>query len=268
MTQRNLIYKIIMYTIILLLIFPLAVIILWSFSKIWPWPNLLPKTFGLRGFKYIFNPANNSLKILVFSVGLSTVVTVITLLVSIPAAKALGVYNFKGKKLFKVLVLAPIIVPSVSVAMGIHVTFIRIGLANTFMGVVLVHLIPCIPYGIRILTDVFEITGESLEMQARVLGANPFQTFTRVTLPMLGPGLLSAGSMVFIVSFSQYFLTFLIGGGKIVTFSMLMFPFIQSGDRMMASVYSIMFIVTTLIILLAMENMVKRYYKGQNFFYL
>ncbi len=246
MEKRNLIFKIIMNILIFFLIAPLIILAIWSFSKIWPWPDLFPKSFGIRGFKYIFNPSNKSLKILMFSVWLSTVVTVITLLISIPAAKALGVYNFKGKRVFKILVLAPIIVPPV----------------------VLVHLIPCIPYGVRILTNVFEILGESMEIQARVLGANPFQAFIHITLPLLAPGLLSAGSMVFIVSFSQYFLTFLIGGGKIVTFSMLMFPFIKSGDRMMASVYSSIFILTTLTVLLVMEKMVKSYYKGENYFYL
>ena len=166
------------------------------------------------------------------------------------------------------MVLAPIIVPTVSVAMGIHVVFMKLGLANTFMGVVLVHLIPCIPYSIRILTNVFEIIGDSMEMQARVLGASPLQTFVRITLPLIAPGLLSAASLVFIVSFSQYFLTFLIGGGRIVTLSMLMFPYIQSGDRMMASAYSVIFILTTLVVLLVIEKVVKSYYKGQNHFYI
>jgi putative spermidine/putrescine transport system permease protein len=199
---------------------------------------------------------------------LSSVVTIITLIVSIPAGKALGALNFKGKRFFKMLLLAPIIVPPVVVAMGIHVAFIKVGLANTFWGVVLVHLVPCVPYAVRILMNIFEITGESMEMQARVLGARPIQVFFNITLPLIAPGLLSAGSLVFIISFSQYFLTFLIGGGRVITFSMLMFPYIQSGDRMMASVYSLAFILTTLVILLIMEKFVKDLYKADTHFYL
>lgn len=268
MEKSNNNLKIIMYVIIFLLIFPLLILLIWSFVKIWPWPNLIPKDFGVRGFKHILDPSKKSLIVLCFSVCLSSVVTFIALIISIPAAKALGVYNFRGKGLFKILILAPIIVPTVSVAMGIHVVFMRLGLANTFIGVVLVHLIPCIPYSVRILTNVFEIIGESMEMQARVLGANPIQSFTKVTLPLIAPGLLSAASLVFIVSFSQYFLTFLIGGGRIVTLSILMFPYIQSGDRMLASAYSIIFILTTLAVLLVIEKLLKSYYKGQNHFYV
>lgn len=268
MTKNSSVFKLIMYALIFLLIFPLIVLVVWSFVKMWPWPNLIPENFGTRAFKYILNPSNKSLRILCFSICLSSVVTIITLLMSIPAAKALGVYNFKGKSLFKILVLAPIIVPPIAVAMGIHIAFIKLGLANTFIGVVLVHLIPCLPYGIRILTNVFEIVGESMEIQARVLGANSFQTFIKITLPLIAPGLLSAGSLIFIVSFSQYFLTFLIGGGRVVTFSMLMFPYIQSADRMMACAYSTLFLLSTLIILLIIERVVKSYYKGENYFYM
>ena len=98
MKKNSSIFKVIMYAIIFLLIFPLIILGIWSFLKIWPWPSLIPKDFGIRGFKYILDPSKKSLRVLCFSVCLSSVVTFITLLISIPAAKALGVYNFKGTK--------------------------------------------------------------------------------------------------------------------------------------------------------------------------
>ena len=90
---------------------------------------------------------------------------------------------------------------------------------------------PCIPYTVRILKSVFELVGEKMEMQARRLGAGKIQTFVHLNSAYDLTGITSAGSMAFIVSYSQYFLTFLIGGGKIITFSMLMFPFVQSGEQ-------------------------------------
>lgn len=246
------------------MIFPLLILILWSFTKNWPWPLLIPKNFGFRGYSYILNIKN--LAVLGNSIWLSLIVTVIALLISIPAAKALGVYEFKGKRFFKLLVLAPLVVPQVTIGMGIHTAFIRIGLANTFLGVILAHLIPCMPYGIRILTDVFEITGESLEMQAKVLGASPVQIFTYITLPLIAKGIISAAGLMFIVSFNQYFLTYLIGGGRIVTFPMLMFPYIEGGDRMMASVYSLVFIISSISILFIIERLIKSYYKSISYF--
>lgn len=256
-------YKIIIGIFLSFLLLPLAIIFLWSFAKNWPWPHLLPENWGLRGWSYFLNPSSKSLSTLLFSMFLSFSVTMITLGITIPAAKALALYKFKGKKLIEMLIFAPVIVPTVTVAMGIHLQFIKMGLADTFLGVVLIQLIPCIPYSIRILKSVFEIIGEEMEEQARVLGANGFQTFYYVTFPMILPGIISAGSMAFIVSFSQYFLTFLIGGGRIITFSMLMFPYIQSGDRMMASVYSVVFIFTTLIFLIIVERITNKFYKDK-----
>ncbi|WP_130806060.1 ABC transporter permease [Senegalia massiliensis] len=255
--------KIILYFLLLFLLLPLLVLLIWSISNSWTWPNIFPNNFGLRGYKYIFSFRTGTLEVLLNSIVLSSVVTFITIAISIPASKALGVYEFRFKKIFKILVLAPIIVPPVAVAMGIHVSFIKLGLANTFLGVVLVHLIPCMPYGIRIITSIFEGLGEKMELQAKVLGANSIQTFFHITLPIITPGVISAASMVFIVSFSQYFLTFLIGGGKVKTLSLVMFPYIKSGDRMMASAYSVVFSITTLGVLLLMESAIKKKYKNK-----
>lgn len=178
-----------------------------------------------------------------------------------PGGKALGIYKFPGKGFIKLLLLAPLIVSPVAIGMGIHGTFIRLGLTNTELGVVLIHLFPGIPYGIRIFTNVFEMVGNRLEEQGKVLGANGLQVFFHLTLPTILPGVISAGSMIFIISFSQYFLTFLIGGGNVITFPLMMVPYIQSGDRMMAASYSAVFIVATLIALVAIERVLKLYYR-------
>lgn len=260
MKKTNVKYRWTVFLFLSFLLLPLIVTILWSFTKNWPWPKVFPSEFGLRGWSYFFAQTSNSVSTLMFSVLLSLVVTVITLIITIPASKALALYHFKGKKLIDIFVFAPIIVPPVAIAMGIHLQFIKFGLANTFLGVVLIHLIPCIPYAVRILKSVFEIIGDKMELQARVLGANSLKVFLYITLPMILPGIISAGSMVFIVSFSQYFLTFLIGGGKIVTFPMLMFPYIQSGDRMMGSVYSVVFVLTTITLLMIVEKVTNKYY--------
>ena len=66
-------------------------------------------------------------------------------MISIPAAKALSLYNFKGKKFFELLVLSPAIIPTISIAMGVHIFFIKLKLANTYLGVVIINILPCIP---------------------------------------------------------------------------------------------------------------------------
>ena len=160
-------------------------------------------------------------------------------MISIPAAKALSLYNFKGKKFFELLVLSPAIIPTISIAMGVHIFFIKLKLANTYLGVVIINILPCIPYAVRIIGDVYKLVGDKLEIQAKMLGASKINVFRYITLPLLLPGILGASSMCFIIVFSQYFLTMLIGGGTVITYPMIMFPYIQSGDRVIGSMYCI-----------------------------
>lgn len=266
--KNNLFFNIFIYSALFLIFIPLIVLVILAFNKRWPWPFILPTEYSFGSLTYILNGKDNSIMILLYSLTLSTAVTFAALLISIPAARALGLYEFKGKNLFKMLVLSPLLISPVAIGLGVQIFFIKIGIANSIIGVIIIHLIPCLPYSIRILTDVFEAVGEAYELQARTLGADKFKTFIYITLPMMSPGLITSGTLVFIVSMSQYFLTFIIGGGKVITFTMLMFPFIQSGDRMIASIYSVVFIFSSLILLLLMEKAIKNHYKIENYFYL
>lgn len=265
---KSLLFKVIVYLFVFMCAFPLIVLILWSIAKRWPWPYLVPQEFSIRGILYLFSSNGNNFFILCCSMGISCLVTIITLILSIPAGKALGAYNFKGKSFFRTLLISPIIIPPVAIGMGVHIGFLRLGIANTLLGVISAHVFICLPYGIIILSDIFEIIGDKMEAQARVLGASRLQTFFNVTLPIIAPGIISAGSMIFIVSFSEYFLTFLIGGGNIITFPIVMVPFIQSGDRAMAASYSVVFIITALILFVVVEKLVKSYYKTDKYFYI
>jgi putative spermidine/putrescine transport system permease protein len=249
-------------------ILPIPVLLLWSVAGKWSWPNIFPQSYSLRAYNYILADTQGLLEIVFFSIGLSLLVTFIAILFSIPAAKALGTYSFKGKRLIEMLILTPLIVPSITVVTGIHVFFIKLGLSDTMLGVIIIHLFPCLPYGVRILKNVYEIIGNSYEIQARVLGASRIKTFFNVTLPLLMPAIVSAANLIFVVSFSQYLLTLIIGGGKIMTLAVVMFPFIQDGDQTMAGAFSIIFIGVSFVFLLVLEKMLKRYYKLEAHLYI
>lgn len=259
--------KIIIYLSFFIVLFPLAILLVWSFTGIWPWPDLFPKSFSLRALGELFGGYSGAIKILFSSILISIAVALLSIVISIPAARAIVLYDFFGRSFIKFAVLMPVIVPVTTFAMGIHIFFIKIGLNDSILGVILVHTILCLPYTVRIMTEVTEATGDKLEMQARVLGASPLKTFINITLPIAMPGIISSGSMAFIVSFSQYFITFLIGGGNVVTYAMLMFPYIQSEDRTIASAYSVLFIISTLLVFVLFEKTLKRYYKIENTYF-
>ena len=85
------------------------------------------------------------------------------------------------------------------------------------------HLIPTIPYVTLVMAGVYSNYDIAYEEQARVLGAPPLRVLLRVTLPAVAPGLAVAALFAFLISWSEYILTLLIGGGTVKTLPLLLF---------------------------------------------
>jgi len=158
-------------------------------------------------------------------------------------------HQFRGKQLVNWLITAPLFVPTLVVIMGIHILFIRYNLADSFLGVVLVHLIPALPYFILVMSSVFANYATEFEDTARTLGAGPWRTFWYITLPTIFPGLIVAMLFTFLVSWSQYITTVLIGGGRVVTLPMVLFPFISAANHANAAAVSLVFILPAILVL-------------------
>lgn len=239
--------KLLRLFLIIFILFPLLFTLIWAFTENWEYGKLFPQVFSIRAWKSLFLNKNN-IKIILNSLYISFIASIISIIISYPAAKAIALYDFKGKSLFRLIVFLPIVIPVTSVAIGLHLNLLRLGLANTKAGVILVHAFPAIPYAFMILEPIFSSIGENYENQAILLGASGLKKFLYVNLPMMLPGLRSSFFMSFVVSFSQYFLTFLIGGGLVKTYSTIVFPVISNKDRHEASVFSIVFILILLLV--------------------
>ena len=159
---QNLIINIILIS----LLAPILILFVWVISSSWVFPKIIPNEFSLRGFEYILSGENA--RILINSILISIVVVILTMIICIPASKAIALYDFKGKRLFELLVLSPIIIPVISIAMGLQLTFIKIGLANTILGVIIINIIPCIPYGVKMITDVYKLIGDKYEFEVKI----------------------------------------------------------------------------------------------------
>lgn len=237
---------------------PVAIIVVWAFTASWPWPSLLPETFSARGIEELFGCAQRAGEVLGTSVGIALATAALTTVVATLAGRALSHYRFFGREALRFAVLLPFLIPATVFAMGVQVAFIRAGLAGTVAGVVLAHSIVALPYAALIMADAMEAAGSRLEEQARVCGAGGARAWLTVILPMLSPSLLSAASMSYILSFSQYFLTLLVGAGKVKTLALVMFPYLASGDRTIASAYGVVFIAATLAVFLLFEVLLRK----------
>ena len=229
---------------------PLVPPMIWSFAGNWFFPQIWPQQWGLKAWRYLLSPASQVGEALLNSTLLALAVVLLAVLIGLPAARVLGLHQFRGKQLVNWLLTAPLFVPTLVVIMGIHILFIRYNLADTFWGVVLVHLIPALPYFVLVMSSVFANYATEFEETARTLGAGPLRTFWHITLPAIFPGLTVAMLFTFLVSWSQYITTVLIGGGRIVTLPMVLFPFISSASHANAAAVSLVFIFPAILVLL------------------
>ncbi len=236
--------------LIVWLILPLVPLAVWSVSRSWFFPDILPSELSMKAWNFALSDRSGVVGSLWLTIGISLAATVLSVLAGVPAGRALGLYNFRGKQVVELMILAPTIVPGIAVAMGIHAVFIQMGLTNTVAGVVLVHLVPTLPYMVLVMSGIFSNYDPAYEEQARSLGASPLKTFWYVTLPAILPGVIVGALFSFLVSWSQYILTLLIGGGRVVTLPLLLFNFATSGRNDLTGAIGIMYILPGIIILL------------------
>lgn len=218
------------------LLAPLVPLLLWAVAGEFRYPALLPSP-SARGFALVFTPAVGAA--LATSLAIAVPVAVIATAAGAAAGRALGLHGFRGRRLVQLVLLAPVLVPTLAVTVGIHVFFIRFGLADTVAGVVLVQLIPAVPYATLVMAAAFAALDLDLEDAGQVLGAGPLRRLVHVTLPAVRPGLAVAGLFAFLISWGEYILTLLVGGGTVRTLPLLLFAAVGSSDLTAAAALSL-----------------------------
>ena len=259
--KKHIILKTVLALTAAAILLPMAVVAVWSVTGRWPWPGLLPESWTLRTLEELFFGSASLPELLSSSILLAAAVALLATVIAILTARATEFYDFPGRGLIRFCGMLPLLVPGTVFAMGIQLVMLKLGLADRIPGVVLVHLVCALPYCIAIMADVTRAVGIRLEEQAQVLGAKPLRAFFAVTLPGMMPGILSSMSMGFILSYSQYFTTLMVGGGRVKTIALVLVPYIQSGDRALASAYSVAFVGSAMIVFFIFEALIHRLQK-------
>jgi putative spermidine/putrescine transport system permease protein len=225
------------------LVLPLVPLAVWSVARGWRFPSLLPNAWSLEPWAYALSARSGVLDSLGVTLAIALGATALSALIGVPAGRALGRARFRGRGLVELLILAPVIVPAIAVAPGLHALFLWLGLANTALGVMLAHLVPTLPYMTLVMAGIFANHDPAFEEQARSLGASAAQTFRHVTLPAILPGLIVGSLFSFLVSWSQYVLTLMIGGGRVITLPLLLFTHAASGRNDLTGAIAVLYVL-------------------------
>ena len=229
---------------LIFLLLPILVIVPLSFSDstflAYPIPG-----WSLRWYDNLFTSdawaraAKNSFIVAPAATLIATVLGTLT-------AVGLARIQFPGKGLLMSLLIAPMVVPIVVVGVACYLFFARIGLADTYFGLIIVHAALGAPFVVTTVIATLQSFNQNLVRASLSLGAGPIQTFFRITLPVIAPGVISGALFAFATSFDEVVVTLFIAGPEQVTLPRQMFTGIRENiSPTIAAVATLLTIFTT-----------------------
>ncbi|MFI8688471.1 ABC transporter permease [Rossellomorea sp. NPDC077527] len=246
--------KSIFYSIsFILFVFPLLFLVYKSFYGVWVWGSPDQGNPSVRAWERLLNQGE-FLDSIGISIWIALIVLGLNLVIGITSGKVYAFSSFRGKSMLEALMMLPLFIPVLVVAIGLHITFIRYGLSDHWLGVALVHLVPTIPYSIKMFKTGYERIGSKLIEQSTILGGSSLQRLYHVELPLLLPSIRSVLFLTIVISLSQYVLTAIIGGGNVVTLAMVYYPFTNTADEAVVAAFSIVFALIPIAFYIMLEG--------------
>jgi multiple sugar transport system permease protein len=204
-------------------LFPVYWIVLTAFrprEEIFTSPaRLLPGALSLDNLRTVWLGTATTAPVLPFLATSALVASTSTLLcvaLAVPAAVALGRHRIGGRFL-PLWILSQRFMPAVALVVPLYLIFNALRLVDTHLGLIVLYAAVHLPLAIWLLLGYVEGLPAELEEAAAVDGASPAQTFLRVVLPLLRPGIAVAAVFVFIAAWNEYLLAYQLAGDEVAT---------------------------------------------------
>lgn len=244
--MKKWIYNLSIFIILAFILLPIISMVIWSFFSTWNSRELLSTRFTFDGFSYFFS--SKDWIIGVKSTLFSILVGIISLILSIMAARFFISFEVKHKIFLESVFYIPMLIPVISVCLGSH-KFIGRYFTSSGVALLFLHIYFSLPYAFKMMYSYYSVWGIEEELIARGLGASRWKAFKYINVPLYMQGYVSTFIMAFIISFSQYFINLFIGDSNHLNFSMIMTPYISSSNRNLAAVYTLMFVLYSLAVM-------------------
>ena len=214
-TQTDLPLRIVVLLLLIFLSAPAFLMIPLSFdaSSGLAWP---PHGFSLQWYRAVFaSPLWMEALTRSMLVGCGT--GILSMAIGTPAAFLLVRGKMRGKSAMLAFVLAPMVVPRMILAVGLFYFFAKIGLVGSSLGLVLGHTTVAVPYVVITMMAVLRNYDTRLDLAAHSMGARPWATLRRITLPILAAGFMSSFLFAFATSFDELTIALFTSGGLSTT---------------------------------------------------
>jgi len=141
-------------------------------------------------------------------VGVGTVL--LTLVLSVLAGYALARYNFKGKRIFMLILLMTQFIPRSMLIIPLFVMFSNIGMISNPISLMLVYSAVQIPFSAILMSGFISGIPSELEEAAAIDGATRMQAIRQVIVPLLLPGVVATGINIFVYAWNEFLLALML----------------------------------------------------------
>lgn len=140
-----------------------------------------------------------------YSVEAAMLCMAFSILLGVPAGYALARFAFRGATAFRLTILLTRAFPVAILALPLTVTFIRLGLYDTPLGVSLIHTALALPFSVLVSASLFQAIPREFEEAAWVFGCSPARAFMKVVFPLALPGIAATSIFAFVISWNEVF---------------------------------------------------------------
>jgi spermidine/putrescine transport system permease protein len=166
-------------------------------------------------------------------------------------AFALGRYRFRARSGTNLLIFMPMATPEVVMGSSLLTLFLMMGVPSGGLAITIAHIMFCISFVVVAVKARVATLDPRLEEAAADLGANPTQTFLRVTLPLAAPGILAGALLAFSLSFDDYIITNFNASPSSITFPMYVWGAAQRGAPVQVNVIgTLMFLLALVVVVI------------------
>ncbi|MCJ8141131.1 ABC transporter permease [Falsirhodobacter halotolerans] len=190
------------------------------------------------------------------SVLIGLIVGLVAVAIGMLLSLALVRYRFRGRDGIGFLVLAPFLVPSIVLAVGLMLVLAPIGLLDTYAGITLAHLGITIPYTVRTITMSLMAVDRRVEEAAMVHGASPLTVFRRITLPLVRPGLIAGGVIAFLISFDEATISLFIVSIRTSTLPTEIYRYLEYSTDPQIAALSVVLILISIAVVVLVERLI------------
>lgn len=252
LTVGSVLLRFILVAAFVFLLIPVVFAVMVSFSQgLYVIP---PETPTLEWYATILE-SSRWVSSFVVSFQFSVVATLIALTLSFSAAYTIGRFDFRLKQVINSATFLPLIIPQLILGIALLIFLNEMGLVGNILGLSIAVAVYATPFSTRSLLIAMENFDDQLEEAAQMLGADEIQTFFRVTVPCLLPGIVSAAILAFIISFSNLQIAVFMQGPGVVPVPVRIYSQMQFGATPVIAAVATVNIFLTLLAIAIVERL-------------